>query len=391
MFPWDNENVGVKPGRQLRQQSQASSTCPWGDAGGERSNSRESSKSRRSNLPPAHNTCPWGDAGSERSSSRSRRPPAQNTCPWGDSGKADSDSASLARADRLRQRPPVGYQGAAGSGAPRNQSTKQIGYISEAVSKDSLPAMHQSLEDSFPAQRDMPPSMPPRMPSRERNDHAGYDATSAQRDVSHADPVASELACDPDAQERADLIEKCLAHGLSDEEIEGVLREHMFQKMMEQEEKERAAAAHQAAAPAPQAAAPAPAQPAASSVASRLISKAQDEFSAEYKQELTHAQQAAPPPECAFEPRKPVSVAAKRQARANSLKSVSFGPSDEEIVGILEHGRTPSPQSSEPAAAQMKPGARDCHGATDARTAYLQAQQQAAASKNRNRGGQGIF
>jgi len=177
-----------------------------------------------------------------------------------------------------------------------------------------------------------------------------------------------------------------LGSWLSDEEIEGVLREHMFQKMMEQEEKERAAAAA-----APQAAAPAPAQPAASSLASRLIAKAQDEFSAEYKQELTHAQQAAPPPECAFEPRKPVSVAAKRQARANSLKSVSFGPSDEEIVGILQHGRTPSPQSSEPAAAQMKPGARDCHGATDARTAYLQAQQQAAASKNRNRGGQGIF
>jgi len=260
---------------------------------------------------------------------------------------------------------------------------KQIGYISEAVKQDSLPAMHQSLEDSFPAQRDMPP----RIPSRERNGHAGYDATSAQRDVSHADPVASELECDPDAQERADLIEKCLAHGLSDEEIEGVLREHMFQKMMEQEEKERAAAA----AAAPEAAAPAPAQPAASSVASRLIAKSQDEFSAEYKQELTHAQQAAPPPECAFEPRKPVSVAAKRQARANSLKSVSFGPSDEEIVGILEHGRTPSPQSSEPAAAQMKPDPRDCYRATDARTAFLQSQQQAAASKNRNRGGQGIF
>merc|ERR1719146_296087 len=132
---------------------------------------------------------------------------------------------------------------------------------------------------------------------------------------------------------------------------------------MEQEEKERAAAAPQAA--------PAPAQPAASSAASRLIAKSQDEFSEEYKQELANDKHAAPPPECTFEPRKIASVAAKRQARANSLKSVSFGPSDEEIVGILEHGRTPSPQSSESAAAQMKPGARDCYKAADAHTAFL--------------------
>merc|ERR1719379_2635295 len=93
--------------------------------------------------------------------------------------------------------------------------------------------------------------MPPRPSSRERS------TGPAQPEQRYTEPDASELAHDPDAQERADLIEKCLAHGLSDEEIEGVLREFMFQKMVEQEENERAAAA----AAAPEAAAPAPAQP----------------------------------------------------------------------------------------------------------------------------------
>jgi hypothetical protein len=147
------------------------------------------------------------------------------------------------------------------------------------------------------------------------------------------------MECDPDAQERADLIEKCLAHGLSDEEIEGVLREHMFAKMVEQEERERSHGGYKAAAP-----------------------------------------EEAPPAECKFEPRKPPSVAAKRQAKAASLKSVSFGPSDEEIAGILEdHARqTPSPQ------AQGKP-------VDEARAAYLQSKQQALAAKNRNRNGSTIF
>merc|ERR1711985_46654 len=75
------------------------------------------------------------------------------------------------------------------------------------------------------------------------------DSFPAQRDMAHNEPVASDMSCDPDAQERADLIEKCLAHGLTDEQIEGVLREHMFQKMMENEEKERNVTPPEATAP----------------------------------------------------------------------------------------------------------------------------------------------
>merc|ERR1712188_210544 len=96
--------------------------------------------------------------------------------------------------------------------------------------------------------------IPPRASSRERNS----STVPAQQDVARAQPVASELDYDPDAQERADLVTKCLAAGFNDEEIEGVLREHMFQKMLEQEEKERNAAPPLAAAALAAAEAPAP-------------------------------------------------------------------------------------------------------------------------------------
>merc|ERR1719420_2461647 len=61
-------------------------------------------------------------------------------------------------------------------------------------------------------------------------------------------------------------------------------------------------------------------------------------------------------------PMKPAnsSVAAKRQAKAQAKKSISFGPSDEEIAGILEVGRTPSPTmhvfENKPSNMEMKNG-----------------------------------
>jgi hypothetical protein len=185
------------------------------------------------------------------------------------------------------------------------------------------------------------------------------------------------------------LIEKCLAHGLSDEQIEGVLREHMFQKMLEQE---RGAAPPMAAAGAAVAEAPASTgyqprnaaqvqAPPASSFASRIIAKSQEHLTDEYKAELAAASKAAPPPECTFEPRKQSSVAAKRKARASSQHRVSFGPSDEEIVGILEGhsaGRTPSPVGNGEASSFPT-------------SAYLQSQRQAAEAKNKNRNGSIIF
>jgi hypothetical protein len=180
--------------------------------------------------------------------------------------------------------------------------------------------------------------------------------------MAHPEPVASDMSCDPDAQERADLIEKCLAHGLTDEQIEGVLREHMFQKMMEKENQEdgATAAAHQMSNVAGKSGAKPPAQPANPS------------------------------------------VAAKRQAKAK--KAISFGPSDEEIAGILEGGRTPSPSmhsfENAPSTLDMKNGKKQvatsgfnlgCHSEQDSRAAYMESQQKAAAAKARNRSGMGIF
>merc|ERR1712224_406608 len=117
----------------------------------------------------------------------------------------------------------------------------------------------------------------------------------------------------------------------SDEDIEGVLREHMFQKMAQEQEREAL----------PPRVAEHPAQP---SLAAQLISKSQGCLSEDYKKELYAPEHESPlaaqlPSKSQVQgPPKPAmsSVAAKRQAKAASMKSVSFGPSDEEIAGLLE-------------------------------------------------------
>jgi len=249
----------------------------------------------------------------------------------------DRDSASLARAEKLRQKAPVEFQGCAGSGAPKPPRAPE--------------------RDSYPAQRDFKAAS-----AVKQDPYPAYqDSYPAQQDMPCTEPVASDMSYDPDAQERADLIEKCLAHGLTDEEIEGVLREHMEQKMMEKEKQveERVAKAaarmmeHDAA----------PVKPASSSVAS------------------------------------------KRQAKAMNKKSTSFGPSDEEIAEIIEIGRTPSPEMNHlqniPTMMKMKNEKAKqvaasgynvgSHSEQDSRAAYLASQQTAAAAKARNRNGSGIF
>lgn len=336
--PWGSEAESVKPARKQHHNQQSS--CPW-----ESEATSESFKPGRQQLRQhqQRDTCPWGDGGSERSSSKSRRSNSssrtKNTCPWSDNAP-DGDSASLARAEKLRQRPPVGFHGCAGSGAPKPPRAPE--------------------RDSYPAQPDMLHSFP-----------VDKDSFPAQRDMAHTEPVASDMSGDPDAQERADLIEKCLAHGLTDEQIEGVLREHMFQKMMEKEAEADMIAAHQT-----------------STMAANSIGKSQ----------MTGGDMPLVKPANS-------SVAAKRQANAQAKKSTSFGPSDEEIAGILEVGRTTSPPmhayENKPSTMEMKNGkAKEVaksgfnlghHSEQDSRAAYLESQRTAAAVKARNRGGTGIF
>jgi hypothetical protein len=155
-----------------------------------------------------------------------------------------------------------------------------------------------------------------------------------------------------EAKERSALIENCLMHGLSDEEIEGVLREHMFQKEAERQQRE-----------------------------------------------LEKAGTLKP------ETLAPVntSIAAQRQAKARgNPKGVSqYGPSDQEVADMLYDNRTPSPKapmrSEAPQVAlrdrkkvEITAKVGDL-GATGCRNAYFDSKQVANAAKDRNRNGQGIF
>jgi len=261
----------------------------------------------REQLPK--DTCPWGapdDAHSVKSARSKASGGSHNTCPWGDGGQGDRDTAALHRAERLKERPAPSREGFAGIGAPRSVQPQCDA--------------HPAPQDSYAAQQDSSTASPP------AQDTAGFAPT---------------YDSDEDAKERALLIEKCLAHGLSDEEIEGVLREHLFQKEMEKMDK----------------------------------------------------------PERLGETMKPAStsVAAQRQAKAMA-KNPSYGPSDEEIANVMHEHRTPSPQMPSDPAPRGRLGRKTDVtgkvgdlGATGSRNAYFDSQQAAAAAKDRNRVGHGIF
>jgi hypothetical protein len=133
------------------------------------------------------------------------------------------------------------------------------------------------------------------------------------------------------------LIEKCLAMDLSDEEIEGVLREHMFQK------------------------------------------------EAEKQQRLGETLKPSVAPTN-------TSVAAQRQAKAMA-KQPGYGPSDEEVANVLHNHRVPEDPAPVGRLGKKKEVAAKIGdlGATGCRNAYFESHQTAAAARDRNRFGQGIF
>lgn len=318
------------------------STCPWGAPGAE---DGQAAPYRRDTSVP-RSTCPWGDDGNQAKASSGRRSLSntpKDTCPWSASGSGqDGDSIAIQNAARRRHRPPPSNEGCAGHGAPRAPSRER---------------------DMMPAQRLMPEASC-RAPSRER------DAQPAQRDAP-SQQMGQELGgCGPtadedDAEERNMLIEKCLAHGLDDEQIIGVLEEHKRQKMQ-----------------------------------AKLEQMQQEQVSQpEQFQHMEEQQTALPetfPPKAA-----PTSLAAKRQAKAAAKKSLSFGPSDEEIVSVIQEHMTPPdtpPDAGPTSLAAKRAKARDVSTTTigsfdsdRSRSAYIQSQQQAAACRSKNRASQGIF
>lgn len=261
----------------------------------------------REKMP--QNTCPWGEVNDENVVKSPRPSPSRashNTCPWGTGGLEDAHTAALQRAERIRQKPAERFEGCAGIGAPKR------------VQPQSNP--HPTEQNLSAAQQDSNTASAP------VQDTAGFVPT---------------YDSDEDAKERALLIEKCLAHGLSDEEIEGVLREHMFQKELGQVER-------------------------------------QEDLGGTIKPANT-------------------SVAAQRQAKAMAVKP-SYGPSDEEIANVLHEHL--SPRDPNDLAQRGRLGKKTeitgkivatNLGATSSRNAYLDSHKAATAAKNRNRAGEGIF
>lgn len=175
---------------------------------------------------------------------------------------------------------------------------------------------------------------------------------------------------DQDALEQRDLIQQCLAQGLSEPEIMEMLEEWENHK---------------------------------------LIQKTQAKMGAD----LAQPDQAQAPPALGVSGKalaetssfgvSGTSLSARRQAQAK-VKKASFGPSDEEISGVLtqyaKENLTPpeSPSEGGLSLAAMRKKAREPSEASYAtvdseksRAAYLQAKNQADAVKNKNRTSSGIF
>lgn len=309
---------------QLRQPAAApASVSPW-------EREAPADKSSKTYQPQTLDTCPWGPSDDAQSVKSGRYKAAQhNTCPWGDGGRGDRDSVALQRAERLKQRAPPSQVGCAGVGAPRVPAPERV-----PESQQMQADFHQEIQK---------------------------DSSSSSAPVPELNSSTFSSAYDPEAeaQERSMLIEKCLQHGLNDEEIEEMLREHMFQKEMERQQREVEA-----------------------------------EKSETLKPGLAPVN---------------TSIAAQRQAKAkgNGKGSPQYGPSNEEIADMLYNNRTPSPQVATVSGVPQVPtptSIRDRKkvevtgkvtggdlGSTGSRNAFFECKQGASAAKDRNRLGQGIF
>lgn len=264
-------------------------------------------------------TCPWGPPSEDTQSVKSGRAPQHNTCPWGEGGLTDAHTAAQQRAERLRQRVPPSQVGCAGVGAPRAPAR-------------GAPEPQQE-QDFFPDQQQQ------------------AVAASDTEPVSFTPTYDS----DADAQERSMLIEKCLEHGLSDEEIEGVLKEHIEHKEMERQQREAQSMSLTLSQPLPQ-------------------------------PDLVPAN---------------TSLAAQRQAKAKGIgKGNVFGPSDDEVANMMYGNLSSSPEAAGEAGSHRANRLRKKDevtgkigdlGSTVRKGAFLDSHQVANAAKDRNRNGQGIF
>jgi hypothetical protein len=249
---------------------------------------------------------------------RSLNNATQDTCPWSSTAN-DKDTARIERAARTRQKPPPSYLGAAGSGAPKSDS-------GNVLKKDAPTPELDSLQDTLPS---VQKSEGAPTHHSETNDGSAKD----------------------EEEERREIIQHCLAEGLSEERIMEVLDEWHSEKMCR-------------------------------GYSEKTSTLQPRDFEASGKAQSS-------------------SLAASRQAKAK--KALSFGPSDKEIVDVLQdyskENLTPPitpPQNLTLAAkrALSKEASEASLGSFDSgrsRAAFLHSRSQADAAKSKNRGGAGIF
>jgi len=368
------------------------STCPWGDRGSEDSSVPQPKPGGK----PPRSTCPWG-ADAENAASHGRKHHNvgdQSTSPWTGAVK-DVDSERLGaltqKAEVKAQRKQAGISGSAGSGAPkvgsspreacaddmdgpsharkhqnvanhntspwsgdvRDADSERLGGIvqkSEVKTQRMKAGYVGSAGSGAPKTGSSPASREQEVPAA-----PDFEGRSFGEDHLHVDEDSGGfIPCneDDDTEERHQLIRQCIENGLSDDQISEVLDEFHNGKMLEKSRR---------------------------------------------KLEQQQAQQQAAPLQATSK-----SVAARRMSKSKEPMSVSFGPSNEEIVGIIrEHTPqlSPSAENAPPISLAAKREKAKAVGlpsvgkfnSDESRACFLQGHQQAANAKSKNRLGSGIF
>lgn len=296
--------------------AQRETTCPWNFG-----NSVETASTVSSRQPSSRSTCPWGGNANEVQQPTLKKMVGkipESKCPWG-ADVNDRDSVKLADAARRRQLPSPKNYGAAGSGAPKGGPAAQT----FAPVKDEFAEVTQKLDVVRP-------------------------------DVALA-------SGDDEDKEQREIIQQCLAEGLSEDSINEILDQWQNNKLLQLTQK-------------------------------RLQMEQPQSFA---------APKLANDPQCRTSGN---SLAANRQAKAK--KSLSLGPSDEEIVDVLndysKENQTPIDSGSNTPTlltlaakrAKDREASEAAFGSFDSeksRAAYFHSKSQADAVKNKNRLGSGIF
>jgi len=291
-------------------------------------------------------TCPWamGDNEETASTASSRQPSSRNTCPWG----ADGNEAPATKPRNVPGKAPQRDTCPWSSNANDKDSARLA---------DAARRRHKGSPTNEGRAGAGAPKPAPKMFPREEPGAVAEQKEVTQRMESCPQPADCIDDEEQDREEQKEIINQCLAEGLDEDRILEILDDWQNEKLIRRTQERM--------------------QPKAAAQPSR----------------------AAPQPEalgvCG------ASLAASRQAKAS--KSLSFGPSDEEIVGVLkeytkENMTPPESPPSNLSLAAKRAKERQCSEAsvgsfdTDkSRAAYMQSKIQRDAVKNKQRLSPGIF